>query len=149
MSNGRHSNTGTNQRTTTVLRDINRDPILEIGLEEYIVRHADGSITFYRRSDNIQLADGTQWNPGFLTTNPPVFVGVCQQCRMFSFRSLHIRKPCHGITTLGRAKLCADCGILCCPNHRILSTRDQKWRCLGCAKKHSVKEFIKSIFFVR
>lgn len=147
MSNGGPHNTGTNQRTTTILRDVNGEIILEIGLEEFIVRLPDGSITFYRRSDNIQLVDGTQWNPGFLTTNPPIYIGVCEQCRKFSVSLSHRHSPNHGLVALSRAKLC-ECGLLCCPAHHHLCS-DGRWRCSSCAKKYTVKELIKSIFFIR
>ena len=146
MSNGRTHSTETNQRTTTVLRDINGEIILEIGLEEYIVREADGSITFYRRSDNILLADFVEFNPGMLVGNTPVLIGVCQQCRTFSVSLFRRQRPTHGIVTLARSKLCSDCGILCCPQHRKLGS-DQRWRCLPCAKKYTAKQFIKSIFW--
>ena len=158
MANGNSNNSGnnhisnnrsTNQKTVTVLRDSDSQPIFEIGVEEFIQRHPDGSITFYRKSDNIRLEDGPEWNAGLLTSNPPVFVAVCQQCRTFSVRSLHVRPPSHGVTSLSQAKLCNDCGASCCPNHRRRSKWDQEWRCLSCALKHSVKEFTKFIFFMR
>jgi hypothetical protein len=149
MSNGRAHSRGTNQRTTTVLRDLNGEVILEIGLEEYIVRQPDGSIVFYRRSDNLRLVDGLQWNPGFLTANPPIFVGICHQCRTHSIPGLQVGNPSHGIASLARCKICAGCGTLSCPNHSRISPWDFRWRCLSCNRKHTVKETFKSIFYIR
>ena len=146
MAKNRPNNRGTNQRTTTILRGLDGQPILEMGLEELILHQPDGTITFLRKSDNIQLVDGTQWNPGFLTTNPPVFVGVCQQCRTYSVVGLHVRKPTHGITSLARAKLCHNCGTLCCPNHNFLSIFDHHCRCIPCYRKHLITEIFKLIF---
>lgn len=147
MANHTPNNRGTNQRTTTVLRDFDGQPILEIGLEDFLIRLPDNSITFYRRSDNLRLVDGLQWNPGFLTSNPPIYVGVCHQCRTYSLWSLRVGRPSHGICSLARSKVCSDCGTLACSNHRRISPWDQKWRCLPCSRKHFIKEIIKSFFF--
>lgn len=148
MANGRSHSTSTSQITTTVIRDINGEVLTQLELEETVTREPDGSTTSRRTSNNIQLTDSVVFNAGMLISNPPVYIGVCRQCRKFSVSLFRRQRPTHGITTLGRSKMCADCGTLCCPNHRRLSP-DRKWRCFSCAKKYLAKEFIKSIFFSR
>lgn len=147
QTNQRSGNRGTNQKTVTVLHDFD-GPILEVGVEEFMLRQPDGTITFYRKSDNLRLVCGLEWNPGFLTSNPPIFVGICPLCRKYSLVGLHVRKPTHGVTSLARAKQCT-CGMLCCPVHRRRSPWDSRWRCLPCFRRHVVYQIIKSIFVRR
>ena len=129
----------------TVLRDVHGEAILELGLDDYMVQHSDGSITQHKISTNIQLVDGTQWNPGMLVTNPPVYIGVCELCRNPPFLGLGRERPTHGICTLARAKMCTDCGLLCCPRHR--SKLGEDWLCPSCRRRHRFRGFFGSIFF--
>ena len=145
MANHQSHNPSTNQSTKTVIWDANGQAVIAIGLDEYIITKPDGSIESHRYSHNIVLVDGTSWNPGMLTANPPIYIGVCEQCRGFSVSLLGIRKPSHGIMTLARAKLCTDCGTPCCPRHRKLGS-DNKWR---CPKGHTAGQLLKRIFFAR
>lgn len=142
------ANGSTDKNAITVLLDKYENVILGIGLSKYMLRQPNGSIDYIQRSSNIQLVDGPQWNPGMLLANPPIYVGVCDQCRYPPFSLFRRETPCHGICTLGRAKLCVDCGILCCPRHRKICS-DQKWRCLTCNKTYKIKEWIRPIFFTR
>lgn len=148
MANHQSQNPSTNQSTTTVIWDANGQPVIAIGLNEYIVSQPDGSMESRRLSHNIILVDGTAWNPGMLTSNPPIYIGICEQCRTFSVSGLRVRRPSHGLTTLARAKICAGCGTLCCPHHRKLGS-DNKWRCLSCSKRHAAGWLLKRIFFMK
>lgn len=121
--------------TITKITDTDGNVILEIGQQEYTVRHSDGSITHRRINENMQLVCGTIWNP----LMAKIYVGICSQCRRPSL----FRRKAHGIVAMHRAKLCVDCGTLCCPRHKKLG-RDKKWRCLKHTKMH---RFIKPIFF--
>jgi hypothetical protein len=127
--------------TTNRISDFDGNVILEIGQQEYTVRQSDKSITHHRINENIRLVCGTIWNALMMAK---ILVGICQQCRVPSF--FHSRT--HGIVAMNRAKLCADCGTLCCPRHKKLG-RDQKWRCLKHHKTHLVKNLGRSIFFDR
>ena len=141
------ANGSADKNQVTVIQDKYGNVILEIGITKYMVRHPDGSIDYYQKSYNIQTSDSVQWNPGFLMANPPIHIGICDQCRNPSFSFFRKEVATHGIVTLGRAKLC-ECGTLCCPAHRKLCS-DGRWRCLACAKKYMVKELLRPIFFTR
>ena len=148
MAKHNPNNSGANQITQTVLWDKVGTIVLAVGLAEYVVTHPDGSIESHRLSHNIALVDGTWWNPGMLTANPPVYIGLCDQCRTYTASLLGVSKPTHGVLTLARGKLCATCGTLCCPAHRKLG-QDNKWRCLRCAKVNTVGHLLRSLFFYK
>ena len=148
MANHNPHNPGGSSSTKTVIWDASGQVVLAIGLDDYFITHPDGSTESHSYSHNIVLVDGTSWNPGMLICNPPVYVGLCDQCRSYGFSLLGVRKPRHGVLTLARGKLCATCGTLCCPAHRKLGY-DNKWRCLRCAKAHTVGHLFKSLFFAR
>ena len=124
----------------------NRKPQLELakklGIDDYMVMHPSGQIEQFRRLPNIALADGSLLNP--LTRTP---IGVCEDCRHPRFGWLRRERPSHGIVALARARLCTDCGRLCCPRHRSLSGR--RWQCLGCARRSRVWRFLLGIFFTQ
>ena len=145
MANQGFGNTGTTQNTTTVIRDKYSEVILEIGLEEYILRGPDGTYSCFRRSENIQLVCGILFNPGMLISNPPVLIGVCDQCRKPPVSLFHSERPRHGIVSLQRAVACADCGTLCCPAHKKLVGRN--WKCISCANKPDLMSLAKRILF--
>jgi len=134
-----------NTHSRSILRDINGAVILEIGLDDYLLQHPDGSISQHRVSDNIQLVDGLIWNPGMLITKPPTYVGICHLCRHPPFVGLRREPATHGIVSLARAKMCFRCGILCCPRHR--RNVSGKWVCLSCAGKSHIKDFFLSLLF--
>ena len=131
------------KENTINLIDLDGNPILEIGQQEYTVRHSDGSITHRNISQNIQTVCGLSWNPQMLYGKPPVHIGICQACRS---QTSPFHKKTHGIVTIHRAKTCQDCGQLCCPKHRKHG-RDKKWRCLKHHKIHLLKTFLRPIFF--
>jgi hypothetical protein len=128
--------------TVTQITDVNGDIIAEVGLHEYTVRLSDGSRVHRRISETIQLVDGTMWNPGLMAM-AQIFLGVCEQCRqsLFGHRT-------HGLVAMHRAKLCTDCGTLCCPSHRKMG-RDQRYRCLKHHRTHLLMTLVRPIFFER
>jgi len=128
--------------TITQITDINGEVILEIGLHEYTVRHADGSMTHRRINENIQLVDGTMWNPG-LVQMAKIYVGVCQLCRT----ALWGRRS-HGLVAMHRAELCVDCGVLVCPIH-VRMGRDMKYRCVRHHRTHLLRTLLRPVFFER
>ena len=128
--------------TITVIADINGNPILEIGLHEYTIRHPNGAHTHRRLTESIQLVCGTVWNPSLMLATPPVHVGVCEFCHRPSLS----RHRTHGLVAMHRARLCVDGGELCCPSHRRLG-RDRKWRCPKHHRAHLLKSLFRPIFF--
>ena len=130
------------KETTTTIRDADGNVILEIGQQQYTVRHSNGAITHRDVSAHMQLVCGTIWNPSMMKAG--IYVGVCSQCRTPSV----FHRSSHGIVALNRAKLCADCGALCCPRHRKQG-RDKLWRCLRHHKIHVLKSLGRPIFFER
>ena len=121
----------------TTITDIDGTPVLEIGRHEYTITLSDGSITNRNINETTQLVCNTVWSP-----LSKILVGICPQCRM---PSLFARKT-HGIVAMNRAKLCVDCGTLCCPAHRKLG-RDRKVYCLKHIKAHRLKNLVRPIFF--
>ena len=129
--------------TITTITDTRGKTIVRIKQGEYMVVDNKGNVTNHATFRNIQLVDGSTWNPTMLQAKPasPAFhVGVCQVCR-----DRRRQRPTHGLVAMARAKLC-ECGILCCPQHRRLCS-DDKWRCPRCSLKHKVKQFFKPMFF--
>lgn len=130
-----------------VITDINGVTVIEIGSKQYTVRDSQGALTHRMVNQSIQTVDGMQWNPTMQLTKPPIYVGICQQCR--DGTSLLKRNKSHGIVTLGRAKLCVVCGTLSCPSHRKLG-RDRRWRCLKHHRLHLLdRMLLRPIFFER
>ena len=135
------------QNTITTITDVNNNVIMEIRQEEFLVTASDGSITSYTHYRNIQLVDGSTWNPAMLWARPPVYIGVCESCRSQRSSLFRRKHRIHGLVAMSRAKICDTCGILTCPQHRKLSKRDKKWRCLSCAKKHALGNLLRPVFF--
>jgi hypothetical protein len=129
--------------TVTKITDKEGNTILEIGLHEYTVRLSDGSRVHRRINETIQLVCGTMWNPGLIEM-AKILIGVCEQCRQTTL----FGRRTHGLVSIHMAKICTDCGTLCCPGHRKLG-RDKKWRCLKHHKTHLLKTFFRPIFFER
>jgi hypothetical protein len=116
----------------TSITDSNGNIIVEIGQQEYTLKTSSGELIHRAISESMQLVDGTIWSP-----LSKLYVGVCEQCRTLSKN--------HGIVAMHTAKLCVDCGTLCCPRHRKLS--DNQWRCIRCARKFKFKKLIRPLFF--
>lgn len=135
------------QNTIYYVQDPQGNLILEVRQEEYIVLGPNSPPALHTRHQNIQLVCGTTWNPSMLQSKPPVFIGVCHMCRHPPVSLLGREQPSHGLVAMYRARLCADCGILCCPRHR--RERDGKWRCLRCSARHGRVGLIRAIFFRR
>ena len=132
----------TKKETKNIISDSDGNPILEIGQQQYVVRSSTGELIHRSINESIKLECGTIWSPMMLLQNPPVHIGICEQCRK---PTLFKHSKSHGIVAMGRAKICNDCGQLCCPRHRKL--QDNQWRCSSCAKKYKLAKMIKSIFF--
>ena len=133
-----------NTYSKTVLLGINGELILQIGFDDYIVVQPNRSISQYKISANIALVDGTFFNPSLLLAKPPIYIGVCELCRHPPFLGLGRKKATHGIVTLARARICADCGLLCCPKHRSKHSGD--WLCPSCRRKRRFTGFLGAIF---
>ena len=70
--------------TITTITDTRGKTIVRIKQGEYMVVDNKGNVTNYATFRNIQLVDGSTWNPTMLQARPgsPAFhVGVCQVCR--------------------------------------------------------------------
>ena len=133
-----------NQYSTTVIRDVRGTVILEIGLEKYSLRDANGTIHTFSRSHNIMLVDGSVWNPSF-SAKPGIFIGVCESCRHPQFSIFRRETPTHGLCGLHNATRCTVCHSLCCPSHSILC--GETYKCPKCAKSHGLLSFLGWIFF--
>jgi hypothetical protein len=130
----------TGSRTDVIkITDSKGNVIVEIGTKEYSIKNFDGSRTQRKITESMTLVCGTVWTA--LARFP---VGVCEICREpppFSRRR-------HGLVALSRARMCVDCGQLCCPSHRKIG-KDQKWRCLRHHRQHLLKTLFRPIFFKR
>jgi len=130
----------------TTITDVNGQIIVEISQREYTVRHSDGSLTHRSLNQHMPTVCGAIWAPSMQSAKPPLYVGICQQCR--DGTSLFGQNRTHGICLLHRSKICHDCGTLCCPSHRRLG-RDRRWRCLRHHKRHLIGSIVKPLFFER
>jgi len=131
----------------TVIADLKGDVVVEIGRRQYTVRNSQGGMVHRQINQSMQTVDGMQWNPTMQNTKPPIYVGICQQCREGT--SILNQSKSHGIVTLPRAKLCVKCGTLSCPAHRKLG-RDQRWRCLKHHRLHLLNWLmLRPLFFER
>jgi hypothetical protein len=135
-----------NTVSRTVLYDADGSVILQIGYDDFMIRNARNELEVHKISSYIRLVDGTQWSPMQMLAKPPVYVGVCAQCRRPPFIGLGRERPSHGIVALNRAKPCVSCGILCCPRH-VSKCGDGQFRCKPCSKKHRLKAILYSLFF--
>ena len=129
----------------TTITDLYGNVVVEVKQNEYIVIGTDGSITSYSNHQYIQLVDGLAWSSELLRANPPVYVGVCEICRNPDFSLFRSQRKTHGLVAMSRAKIC-ECGILCCPKHRVLCS-DNRWRCHKCAQKFKIISILKPLFF--
>ena len=146
----RHNFGGAPPRQNTIffVEDLEGNLILEVRQEECIVMEPDGSLSSYTKDQNIQLVCGSAWNLSMLRAKPPVYVGLCDTCRNPGISIFGGRRKSHGLVAMYRAKLCTDCGILCCPRHRRMG-QDGKRRCLSCDKKHRIANLLRPLFFRR
>jgi len=144
MAQQRNPQMTTKKETKTIITDSDGSPILEIGTQEYMVRDSNGALIHRSINESTQLVCGTLWSPLMMDAKPPIYVGVCGQCRK---GSVFKTSRSNGIVALHRAKICTECGQLCCPRHRRL--RDNRWHCLSCARKHTIARLFRPIFFER
>ena len=131
--------------SSTVLFDSDGKPISQLSLDDVSI--SDGTtVKQYKTSSAIQLMDGSFATLGLILSKDRPYAGVCELCRKPPFLGFRRRRPAHGIVALARAKLCLDCGELCCPRHFTIC-RDGKARCLPCAKKHRWRRVVEWMFF--
>ena len=144
----RHNFGGAPPRQNTIffVEDLEGNVILEVRQEEYIVMEPDGSLSSYTKDQNIQLVCGSSWSPSMLQAKP--LAGPRHACEHPGIPILGTGRRSHGLVAMYRAKLCTDCGILCCPRHRRIG-QDGKWRCLYCGKKHRIANLLRPLFFRR
>jgi hypothetical protein len=135
MANQNNPQISARKDTVTIITDSSGNPIMEIGLHEYTVKHADGSRTHHRISETIELMCSTIWGPA-----SKIPVGLCQQ---------HRRKGAHGLVSMHRGRYCADGGELICPKHCKRAKDDQKWRCLRHHSTHLLKTTLRPILYKR
>jgi hypothetical protein len=95
------------------------------------------------------LPDGTLLKVEMPTASPEGYIGLCKPCRTPLIPLFRRRRPSCGLTTLARLAFCVDCGRLCCPRHRALSSWDRQWRCHPCAIKHAIKQLLGYLIFTR
>ena len=136
-----------NTYSRQILRSRKGDTILEITHEDYMITLPDGRIEQHKIATSIETVDGMMWSPIMQMGKHPIYIGICEDCRVP--RSLRIlqEEPTHGIVTLANAEFCSDCGSLFCPRHRKRCSDDQT-RCLPCASLFRIKRFFSAIFFV-
>ena len=134
------------KESVTTITDVHGQVIVEIGQREYTVRQSDGSLVHRSLNQHMTTVCGTAWSPAMQFAKPPLYIGICQQCR--DGTSVLGRNKTHGICLLYRSKVCAECGTLCCPSHRKLG-RDRRWRCLKHHRRHLIGSVVKPLFFER
>jgi len=94
------------------------------------------------------LATGELYHPGLSSgSNPVMLAGACSLCgttpSIFPWRRRRTTRLCNA----AHLKPCHSCGISICPRHRRRSTKDRKWRCLSCHRKHWWASLLSPLFF--
>lgn len=135
-----------NTVSETNICDIDGKVIMVIRYSDFTLDHPTTGIEQHKSNTYIQTVDGRQWNPLQLLAKPPVYIGICTDCRRPPFRWWGRETPTHGIVTLQRARVCVDCGKQCCPRH-VKRNRNGVCRCRPCARKHRLKTWLKALFF--
>jgi hypothetical protein len=137
-----------NRTVHAVIHDAHGRPVLVIGTREFTIIEPDGTISEYQESDSIQLVDGLAWSPAMMSQANPILLTSCAACRnppvsLFLGRA----HPTHGLLAVRNARVCVECGTVCCPQHRRLS--GEHWRCIPCWRKHGLKGILRPLFFRR
>jgi len=140
---------GRNKQIVNVVRDRHGRVILRMGVEETTVFQPDGSVTTSRDSENIQLVDGSVYNPAMsMGAKPVMLIAVCEDCR--SPRTLFERAS-HGLCSREAGHVCPDCGRFVCPKHAKNGLSDGQVRCRRCAarfiRRKRVVGVLKWLFF--
>ena len=127
------------QRVLTQYHDAAGNLVLETEYNERIIVAPDGSLTHQKLADNIALTSGEMFHPGLATGPNPVLVpGLCTFCRPH-------RNGARPLTNAKHLQLCVRCGQACCPQHRIQSRYDRKWRCRHCHLRHRIALFLRFV----
>jgi hypothetical protein len=127
---------GTASLYDNTVYDEHGNVILQVVSGQYLLTSPDGTVTSRSVSSTIQLVCGLQWAPSHAAMRDhAVRIGVCMLCREPPYRFPFRRRPRHGLVSLRRAKRCASCGRLICPQHRTMGP-DGRWRCIVCARWH-------------
>ena len=126
----------TKVETKVLFTDLDGNPIIELGNDQYTIRTSSGEVIHRNLSQSIQLCDGFMFNPKMLIGAHPIFIAICPECR----------KNSHGLVTVHLSKICSKCGKPnLCSRHRKLI--DNQWFCLSCARKYKWSKFFRKIFF--
>ena len=147
MARGQGNTPSINRFIQTTIHDADGEPVLVIGMREFTVIEADGTICEYKYGDNIVLEDGLVWNPSMMMQANPVLLATCTACRKQPPSLFRRRRTLHGLVGEHNARVCADCGAVSCPRHcRLIG---QRWRCLPCSRRHRILRAIRPLFFSR
>jgi len=136
------------QQVETIIRDLNGEEILRVGMRVYTTVLPDGTLQEHKASDAIELVDGLVWNPSFMTRQKdPILVVACSLCRNPPRLMFRTEQPSHGMCSAENAKPCANCGLMCCPKHaRRLAQEQDAVYCLKCLPFVKVKSLLKAVF---
>ncbi|MBU0717632.1 MAG: hypothetical protein KJ749_05225 [Planctomycetes bacterium] len=129
----------------TLLCDEDGTPVLVIGSRKFTVIDPRGDVSEYSRDSSIRLPDGFMWSPLMLKWANPVTLTTCSICRKPPFTLFRRERPSTGLVTVRNARNCARCGATVCGAHRRWT--EEGWLCISCAKKWTLINLVRPIFF--
>lgn len=136
---------GFSESSETVVYDEDGTPVLALGSEKMTVFGPQGEPSEHSRDSGIRLPDGFIWTREMLNWANPILLTTCSICRKPPFSLFRRHRASTGLVTVRNARSCARCGATVCGTHRRWT--DEGWHCLSCAKKWSLMNFVRPIFF--
>ena len=126
------------RRVVTEYFDAQGNPTGRTEYREEIIAGPNG-MSHETTAENIALTTGEMFNASMASGQSPVLIpGLCAFCRRH-------RNGARPLTNAKHLQLCVRCGQACCPQHRIQSRYDRKWRCRHCHLRHRIALFLRFV----
>ena len=137
-------NSSIKQHIITIYRDEEGNEIQTAEYLEETTRSGNGSVIIEKTAENFATADGIVTNPSQASDRE---LGICGVCNTTPSVLPWQRRPTTRLCSVEHLKHCSDCGLPTCPRHRRRSSKDRKWRCLSCHRKHWWASLLSPLFF--
>jgi len=142
-------NTHVEQETITHLKDETGE-VLETFEYREERETINGRVIARKTAECRTLSTGELYHPGLSAGPHPVMMAAaCPLCgtkpSIFPWRRRRTTRLCNAADL----KACSECGMHICSRHRRRSSRDHRWRCLSCHRKHWVWANLLGPLFLR